>query len=120
MILVSYVYGIYSLFKAISIFGIWALFLMPPVWFIFCYLTGVPGIINILRTKSYLPKNEVIGGVIANITSASFLFLFLKFANIQELQSNFLIGGIITAFAMPKVSLVSEINDRKNEAKNDQ
>ena len=105
MILVSYVYGIYSLFKAISLFGIWALFLMPPVWFIFCYLTGVPGIINILRTKSYLPKNEVIGGVIANI---------------QELQSNFLIGGIITAFAMPKVSLVSEINDRNNEAKNDQ
>ena len=48
------------------------------------------------------------------------LFLILKFVNAQELQSNFLIGGIITAFAMPKISLVSEISDRKNEAKNNQ
>ena len=44
----------------------------------------------------------------------------MKFANAEELQSNFLIGGIITAFAMPKVALVSEINDRKNEAKDNQ
>ena len=120
MIFISYVYGIYSLYKAVSLFGLWVLILMPPFWFLFCYLTGVPGIINILRTKSFLPKNEVIWGLIANFISASFLFLILKFVNAQELQSNFLIGGIITAFAVPKISLVSEINDRKNEAKNDQ
>ena len=62
---------------------------MPPVWYIFCWLTGVPGIINILRTRSYLPNNQVIGSLIANTLSASFIFLILKFANAEELQSNF-------------------------------
>ena len=120
MIFISNAYGIYSLFKAISLFGIWALLVMPPVWYIFCWLTGVPGIINILRTRSYLPNNQVIGSLIANTLSASFIFLVLKFANAEELQSNFLIGGIITAFAMPKVALVSEINDRNNQEEEDQ
>ena len=32
------------------------------------------------------------------------------------MQSNFFIGGILTAFAMPKSSLVSEIVDQNNQS----
>tara|TARA_B100000965_G_C19136029_1_gene559531 strand:+ start:64 stop:432 length:369 start_codon:yes stop_codon:yes gene_type:complete len=110
MIFISWVYGIYSIFKAFGLYGFWALFLIP-LWFVFTYFTGIPGIINLLRTLKYWSKKEVVQGLAANIISASILFLILEFTNAQEIQSNFFLGGIITAFSMPQASLVSERND---------
>ena len=115
MLFISWVFGIYSFFKAFNLFGLTA-FLLIPLWLVFCFFTGIPGIVNILRTRSFLKKGELKGVLFANIISASILFLILEFTNAQAMQSNFFIGGILTAFAMPKSSLVSEIVDQNNQS----
>ena len=120
MLFISWIYGIYSIFIAFNLFGFWALFLIP-LWFIFCYFTGIPGIINVLRTRQYWTKKEFREGLIANFISASVIFIILKFANAEAIQINFFIGGIITAFAMPKSTLISERMDdmkRQEDEKN--
>ena len=115
MSLISWFYGIYSLLKGFNLFGFWVLLLIP-LWFIFCYFTGIPGIINVLRTRQYWTKKEFREGLIANVISASVIFIILKFTNAEAIQSNFFIGGIITAFAMPKSTLISErIDDMKKQ-----
>ena len=120
MLFISWIYGIYSIYKGFNLFGFWALLLIP-LWFIFCYFTGIPGIINVLRTRQYWTKKEIREGLIANFISASAIFIILKFANAEAIQSNFFIGGIITAFAMPKSTLISERMDdmkRQEDEKN--
>ena len=111
MILIATAYSIYTAIKAFALYSFWSFLLFIP-WLIFCNYTGIPGIINLLRTAGYWSKKELILGLLANTFSASILFIALKFANAEEMQSNFLIGGIISAFSMPLYSLVSERIDQ--------
>tara|TARA_B100000214_G_C23907282_1_gene599488 strand:- start:396 stop:752 length:357 start_codon:yes stop_codon:yes gene_type:complete len=112
---ISFAYGIYSISKAFSLYGFWTILLIP-LWIIFCYFTGIPGIINLSRTIKYWKKKEIVQGLIANIIAASILFIVLDFANAAEIKSNFFWGGIITAFAMPKAALISERIDSQKES----
>ena len=116
MLFASWVYAIFSIYKGFNLFGLKA-FLLILLWLVFCFFTGIPGIVNALRTRSFLKKGELKRVLFANIISASILFLILEFTNVQAMQSNFLIGGILTALAMPKSSLVSEIVDQNNQIK---
>ena len=116
--LINGVYGTYSILKGFSFFGFWAVLLIP-LWLLFCYFTGIPGIINLLRTSNYWKRDEFFKGLIANIITASILFVILEFANAHEMQSNFLIGGILSAFGMPKHALLRERFDDLQQTKDD-
>ena len=116
MILISVVYGMYSLLKAFALYSFWALLLIP-LWIIFCGFTGIPNIINLLRLSKLFTSKEITRGLIANIITASFIFIILKLLNAEEIISNFFIGGILTSFAMPKESLISERLDQIKEQK---
>ena len=111
---ISFAYGFYSIIKAFSLYGLWAILLIP-LWIIFCYFTGIPGIINLSRILKYWKRKEIVQGLIANIISASILFMILDFSSAAEIKSNFFWGGIITAFAMPKAALISERIDSLKE-----
>ena len=102
MILISVVYGMYSLFKAFALYSFWALLLIP-LWIIFCGFTGIPNIINLLRVSKLFTSKEITRGLIANIITASFIFIILKLLN--------------ASFAMPKESLISERLDQIKEQK---
>ena len=116
MVLISVSYGMYSLFKAFSLYSFWSLLLIP-LWIIFCGFTGIPNIINLLRVSKFFTSKEITRVLIANIITASFIFIILKLLNAEELLTNFFIGGILTSFAMPKESLISERLDQIKEQK---
>ena len=116
MILISVVYGMYSLFKAFALYSFWALLLIP-LWIIFCGFTGIPNIINLLRVSKFFTSKEITRGLIANTITASLIFVILELLNAEDIQLNFLIGAIITDFAMPKESLISERLDQIKEQK---
>jgi len=116
MVLISVSYGMYSLFKAFSLYSFWSLLLIP-LWIIFCGFTGIPNIINLLRVSKFFTSKEITRVLIANIITASFIFIILKLLNAEELLTNFFIGGILTSFAMTKESLISERLDQIKEQK---
>ena len=116
MVPLSVGYAIYSLFKAYRLYELWSLLLIP-VWIIFCGFTGIPNIINLLRVSKFFTSKEITRGLIANIITASLIFIILELLNAEDIQLNFLIGAIITAFAMPKESLISERLDQIREQK---
>ncbi len=111
---ISSAFGIYSIIKAFSLYGFWAIPLIP-LWLIFCYFTGIPGIINLCRTLNFWSKKEILQGLIANIISASILFLVLDLTNADQIQFNFFVGGVITAFSMPYSALINERKDSLKE-----
>ena len=116
MVPVGLFYGIYSLFKAYSLYGLWCVLLIP-LWIIFCVFTGIPNIINLLRVSKFFTSKEITIALIVNTITASLIFIILELLNAEDMQSNFLIGGIITAFSMPYGSLVNERLDQIKEQK---
>ena len=116
MVPLSVGYAIYSLSKAYRLYELWSLLLIP-IWIIFCSFTGIPNIINLLRVSKLFTSKEITRGLIANTITASLIFVILELLNAEDIQLNFLIGAIITAFAMPKESLISERLNQIKEQK---
>ena len=116
MVPVGLFYGIYSLFKAYSLYGLWSVLLIP-LWIIFCVFTGIPNIINVLRLSKLFTSKEITIALIVNTINASLIFIILELLNAEDMQSNFLIGGILTAFSMPYGSLLNERLDQIEERK---
>jgi len=116
MVPLSVFYAFYTLFKAYRLYELWSLLLIP-VWILFCVFTGIPNIINLLRVSKFFTSKEISRGLIANTITASLIFIILELSNAKDIQLNFLIGAIITAFAMPKELLISERLDQIREQK---
>ena len=116
MVPLSVFYGFYTFFKAYFLYGLWSV-LFIPVWIIFCTFTGIPNIINLLRVSKFFTSKEITIALIVNTITASLIFIILELLNAEDMQSNFLIGGIITAFSMPYRALLKERIDQIEERK---
>ena len=110
---IYYLYAILGLFFGFSLYGFKFLFLMP-IWFIYKF-TGIPNIINSLRVKNYQSPKEHLMVLLANIISASILFMILEFTFFKYMKGYFFFDGILFAFSLPKAALIDELQKQKKK-----